>query len=177
MTEAHQRPISFRDPCELRALDAWLSDLDENRGDRAMLRRCRNPLEVAFTPAFHALVAAMRTCGRIDDKHLDRLALVAGVVAHTDPNGEPASAPFAGQMAADNGGRALVSDLRFRRLLAEDDPARLYEMMIRLVRQLGRHADIASLAAGIYRWDDQTKKRWAQDYYDRAPAQKREGED
>ncbi len=173
MSEERQQNISFRDPGVLRALNGWRTGLDENRGDRAMLRRCQSPLEVAFTPAFHGLVAAMRAHGRVDP---DRLALVAGVISHTEA-GEPVQGRFAQQMAADKGGHALVSDLRFRRLLAEDDPERLYEMMIRLVRHLDGRADVGSLAEGLYWWNQKTKKRWAQDYYDHAPAVRTDGEE
>lgn len=172
MSEERQKEVSFRDPFVLRALNDWHQDLDKNRGDRAALRRCRTPLEVAFLPAFYRLAAAMQACGRVD---LDRLALVAGVLARVDP-GDQGTDRFAQQLAADTGGRALVSDLRFRRLLAEDDPERLYGLMIRLVRHLDGHAEMASLAEGLYWWNQKTKKRWAQDYYDRAPAQKSEGE-
>ena len=173
MSDNGKQPIQFTESCELRALDTWHREIEKNRGDRALLRRCRGPIEVALTPAFHALVAAVRPCGVVDPL---RLALVAGVVAHTDVVDGPVGSRFAQQMAADRGGRPLVSDLRFRRLLAEDDPGRLYEMTVRLVRQLDRYADQESLARGLYQWNSATKMRWARDYYGRAPVTKKEGE-
>jgi CRISPR system Cascade subunit CasB len=101
----------------------------------------------------------------------DRLASVAGVIAHTRLQDGPSRDRFAQQLASDQGGRALVSGLRFRRLLAEDDPERLYGMMVRMVRHLDGNADLGSLASGLYWWNQETKKRWAQDYYERAPGE------
>lgn len=167
MSEERQRN-PFTDPKVLQALYGWRAGLEENRGDRAMLRRCQNPVEVAFTPAFHQLVAALQPFRHVNP---DRLARVAGVIAHTKLQDGPNRDRFAQQLAADQGGRALVSGLRFRRLLAEDDPERLYGMIVRMVRHLDGNADLGSLAAGLYVWNQETKKRWAQDYYERAPGE------
>jgi CRISPR system Cascade subunit CasB len=166
MSEEGQKNLTFTDPRVLQALYGWRAGLEENRGDRAMLRRCQSPVEVAFTPAFHRLGSALREIARVDP---DRLARVAGVIAHARLQEGPSRDRFAQQLAESAGGRARVSGLRFRRLLAEDDPERLYEMMIRLVRHLDGNADLGSLAQGLYWWNQQTKKRWAQDYYERAP--------
>jgi CRISPR system Cascade subunit CasB len=51
--------------------------LDENRGDRAELRRCRSPAEVAFVPAFYRL--RVRAPENLDP---ERLAVVAGILSH-----------------------------------------------------------------------------------------------
>ena len=60
---------------ELQALDAWWQSLDDNRGDRAELRRCGTLAEVVFTPAYHRLRQRLCRCGVVHD---DGLAVVAG---------------------------------------------------------------------------------------------------
>jgi len=162
------------------ALLFWWGELDNTRGDRAALRRCHNPLEVAFTPAFHRLRARLDHFGSVNSDQIDRLALIAGVLSHVKENRaggkEKISRAFAAQMAAsstgsDDGVKATVSGLRFRRLIQIDDDEKLYQEMIRLVRQLGGEVDIASLAQGIFWWNERTKKEWAFAYYENAPTE------
>ena len=146
----------------------WWRALDVAHGDRAELRRCHSPLNVAFTPAFHRLRMDLWKLGTVKDGDL---ALIAGVLSHIPIKSYvPGSFPI--QMAnpgSSNAKKAKVSSLRFRRLLVIDDRNKLYEMMIRIVHLLGDTMDIPSLANGIYWWNERTKKEWAYAYYENAP--------
>ena len=112
---------------------------------------------------------------------IDRLALVAGVLSHvkeyrvgeTEKNIQRS---FAAQMAGNSsrggeGTKAVVSGLRFRRLIQIDDDEKLFQEMIRVVRLLGEEVDIVSLAHGIYWWNERTKKEWAFAYYENVPTE------
>ena len=167
------------------ALLSWWKELDTARGDRAALRQCHNPLEVAFTPAFHRLKMRLEPFGSISPDQMDRLAIVAGVLSHVKEN-KPEDRErnlqrsFAVQMASplSKGGpgkKACVSGMRFRQLLKIEDPDKLYATMIRLVRLLGGSVDMVSLAAGIYWWNERTKKEWAYAYYEHAPSEEKQG--
>jgi len=167
------------------ALLSWWKELDTARGDRAALRQCHNPLEVAFTPAFHRLKMRLEQFGSISPDQMGRLAIVAGVLSHVKEN-KPEDRErnlqraFAVQMASpppkgDPGKKACVSGMRFRQLLKIEDPDKLYATMIHLVRLLGGSVDIVSLSAGIYWWDERTKKEWAYAYYENAPSEEKQG--
>ena len=159
--------ISFTNNPDARsALVEWWGGLDRARGDRAALRRCRNVQEIAFVPAFHRL---RHDLSRIAPVDAEKLAVVAGVLSHVKNNDY--SLRFAQQMATskDGGDRARVSGLRFRRLLKIEERGDLYGALIRTVRLLDGSVNIASLADGVYWWNEMTKNNWAFDYYDRAP--------
>jgi len=170
------------------ALLSWWKELDDARGDRAALRQCHNPLEVAFTPAFHRLKMRLEQYGTISPDQMDKLALVAGVLSHVKENKTECrerniQRSFVVKMASPSpkgglGKKACVSELRFRQLLKIEDPDKLYMTMIRLVRLLGGSGDpveVVSLANGIYWWNERTKKEWAFAYYENAPNEEKQG--
>jgi len=154
---------------ETEALKAWWQWLDENRGERAVLRRCGSLTEVVFSPAYHRLRSMVSRFGFIDD---DGLALVAGLAARIKENMD--SGRIAEQMAtAKSGGdaKARVSGLRFRRLLKVKEREDLFSTMTRVIALLGGSVNIQSLAHGVYFWNDKTRKEWAFDYYSKAPGE------
>lgn len=165
----NKNTISFSDPISRQILLEWWKSLDENRGERADLRHCHNIDEVIFTSSFHYLKRKLNEF-KIDP---EALALVAGVLSHvrsTDINSR-----FPAQMATPKIGskKAVVSDLRFRRLLTIEDRNELFTTMIRIVRLLDGRVNIFDLADSIYWWNDRTKKRWAYSYYENIPTEKK----
>jgi CRISPR system Cascade subunit CasB len=54
-----------------------------DRGAKAQLRRCGDPTEVFFCPAFHKLLYALHAGGR---HHRETAAVIAGVLAHVKEN-------------------------------------------------------------------------------------------
>ncbi|MBI3617666.1 MAG: type I-E CRISPR-associated protein Cse2/CasB [Candidatus Omnitrophica bacterium] len=137
----------------------WWKELEDGRGDRAQLRRARDPAEVVFVPAYHHLYHQLR---------LDReaLACVAGLCAQVKDNN--LGKTLAEQMA-EGVDKAKVSGLRFRRLLRIDDRDELYNAMRRMIQMLGGVVNIYSLAKTAYWWNQRTKKQLAYEYYEHAP--------
>lgn len=157
-----------KDSPELQALDAWWRSLDDNRGDRAELRRCGTLAEVVFTPAYHRLRQTICRSGAVQD---DGLALVAGLAARVKNNAMGHT--VAGQMATGKSevGSARVSGLRFRRLLKVKEREEFFTAMGRVIALLGGAVNLQSLAQSAYFWNDRTRKQWAFDYYSQAPSE------
>ena len=160
--------LSFdKDSPEMQVLAAWWQALNDNRGDRAELRRCASLAEVAFTPAYHRLRLAV---GKFGGPHDDGLALVAGLSARVKNN--TTDGTLAEQMASGKpDGSARVSGLRFRRLLKVKEPDELFTAMGRVVAMLGGSVNLLSLAKSVYFWNDRTRKQWAFEYYSKSPSE------
>jgi len=146
----------------------WWKNLEENRGDRAELRRADSPTEVVFSPSYHRLYWKLLSL----DQPINReyLASVVGLCAHVRTHN--AEAGLAEQMARGQD-KASVSGLRFRRLLAINNRDDLYHAMIRIIRLLGKSVNIHKLALAVYWWNEHTKKQWAYEYYEHAPAKEK----
>lgn len=144
----------------------WWKGLDENRGDRAAIRRCHTAFDVALTPAFIRLRSALKEIFPVND---ESLSVVVGLAAHV--RAIDGSCDFPAQMArpVSPGGNARVSGLRFRRLLKVKNSDELFPAFIRIVRLLGGNVNLVSLAEDAYWWNERTRKRWAAAYYESAP--------
>jgi CRISPR system Cascade subunit CasB len=161
--------LSFKkDSAEFRELIKWWDALDKDRGERARLRRCHTLAELAFSPAYHRLRQVLERYGKVD---YDGLALVAGLCVRVKKSTDSGS--IAEQMATGKpDGSARVSGLRFRRLLKVKEREELFTAMTRIIALLGDAANVQSLAQSAYWWNDETRKRWAFDYYSKAPDEK-----
>lgn len=155
------------DSPETQALVAWWQALNDNRGDRAELRRCSTLAEVVFTPSYHKLRLSLVKFGNVNT---DGLALVAGLAARVKSNVQEDT--FAEQMASGKAdGTARVSGLRFRRLLKIKDREELFTAVGRTVALLGGAVNLQSFANSLYYWNDRTRKQWAFDYYTKSPSE------
>ena len=151
------------DACKV--IMAWWKNLDNERGDRADLRRCHNIAEVVFNPTYHELWLKLNKTGF---RRKDSVALIAGALAHvkSDQSGEP----FAAQMASPKSGpNSQVSGLRFKRLLKIEDNDDLFISIVRVVKLMDGNVNVCNLANSLYWWNDITKKQWAYSYYEKAP--------
>jgi len=154
-------------PCNI--LHAWWRSLAEQKGDRAELRRCHVPVQVVFVPSYHTLLGKMGQECNLDK---ERLAMIAGVAAHV--RSDNPSSRMAAQLSEMNNGAPRLSPLRFRRILSIKENEELYEAMIRLVQYLKGTVNLCDMAQSIYWWNDNTKKRWAYEYYKEKSSNKNE---
>lgn len=156
-----------KDSPEYQSLALWWRDLDNNRGERAVLRRCRELTDVVFSSAYHRVRLAVSNFGYVDD---DGLALVVGLTARVKDDVPTSS--IADQMATGKAdGSARVSGLRFRRLLKAKEREELFISMTRIIALLGGAVSLQSLAQSVYFWNDRTRKQWAFDYYSKSPGE------
>jgi len=160
----------LNNPVFWEAVEETWAELEENRGNRAELRRAKTPTEVFVSAAYQrGFVRRLYAKGIVLDVHaLQRLALPMGVLAHAKRLAR--GSHFARQLAQAGSGSQQVHDVRFRRLLAVQDRDDLYLMLIRLLRYLGGEADPESLVKGGYWWNDNTRRQWAAYYYGAEPA-------
>jgi len=154
----------------------WWNWLDDNRGDRARLRRAERPDDVLLTGAFSHFLSEMPE-NWSDSGHLPASALVASILAHVKGNQYAAS--FAAQLATpkDGGDKPRMSELRFQQLQKSNDPGEFFRRLLRAVRMLDGNVNILSLANDALHWmheyqrgiDRNPQARlafcWANDYY------------
>ncbi len=163
------------------ALDTSGSDKEEgaalaDRGDRAILRRCRDLDAVMLTPVFYGVRDAVR---RQEGDLLDtweadeRLAAVVGLLAWVESDN--AARPFCRQLGRKRADSedALISGLRFRRLLEARDRRDLFVQMRGALDLLHREVNVRDFATDLFYWSPDTtnrvRRKWAEGYYSAAP--------
>jgi len=165
--------LALRDETKHRELREWWESLDQNRGERAELRRCETPNEILPAKAFHRLCRLLPEWERRD---LLALAVVAGVLAHVK---ESAYGSFPRQLGTPKEGsdKPLFSELRFQQLLASDGHAEFFQRLRRAIQQADGVADVCLLADGILHWaadragqfaerpSQRFRYTWARDYF------------
>jgi len=150
------------------ALLSWWHGLEENRGQRAALRRCKNLTEVVFVPSFHHLLHSLSRHGKVD---AERLAIVAGLGARVRGHNTGVEISVQMAQAKPGGSSAVISGLRFRRLLKIQSREELFLALTRVIALLGDTVNFVSLAKSAYEWNEWTRKQWAFNYYSTAPSE------
>jgi len=174
--------VKFSPSSELgKVLTEFRLDLEDKRGARAELRRCKSVSEVMMTATFLRFCQAkLHPLMKDEQGWEERMAAIVGLIAHLKHEAESSVLnkkgdvvdQFAWQMAElVSGDRPLVSELRFRRLL-QNDRADLYQSMIRILRMMKGSANLYGLAQSVFFWGDGIKKRWAYAYFSKVPAKK-----
>lgn len=152
---------------ETRVLLEWHASRDEDRAGFAVLRRARSVEDVAFCPAYHRLLHTLRAIknARVEP---DDIARVAGLAARTEQHDADYRLPE--RMATPRTGQTTpcVSDLRFRRLLAIEDPEDLFLPLLRVIALLRGEANLLDVARAVCRnaWTPRLRKEWAHSYYE-----------
>lgn len=140
----------------------WWSGLADNRSDRAQLRRASRLEDVMLSPAYQRLYRLLCAHGLPEDLpewQRDRLAVIAGVLAHINDAG-------GGRLPEDmrDGDDLSVSELRFRRLLESPTMGDLFVGLRRTLPLINRRTDPVRLASDIWFWGDAVRKQWAYAY-------------
>ncbi len=163
-----------------RVLGWWKRYCHPTHGDpgiRARLRRCRSSTDTLSIAAAVGL-ARQLTWSRMPDAENDwRLIAalnLARVLAHvTDPDvtRRPMRAAgwqsFPGDRRESDAGddRPRLSEARFRRLLQTERGEEQVTAFVRLVKLLDGRVNVSALADDFLHWNEQTKRRWAFEYY------------
>ncbi len=164
------RPLSFRrDPEAAAALLGWYRALPEDPMARARLRRAPSPAAIVYEPVYHRLLHALFP-GALEEHLESRLGLAAMAGLASRVREHVPGASLAAQMARQiRPGIPHVSESRFRRFLAVEDPDERYWHLARIVRLLGERVDLLSLADAAYGFDPVLRQTWAYDYYGSIP--------
>ncbi len=162
---------------DAQALLQWRGWLDDNRGDRARLRRAVAPEDILLTDAFfHFLQRMSQTSGHWRS-NLPASACVAGALAHVKSHKDHLS--FAAQLATPMEGKskAPMSELRFQQLQKSKTLEDFYRRILRAIQLLDGQVNIVSLANDILHWhrefdhaidrnpQNRLAVRWATDYF------------
>lgn len=170
----------LKDSAARDSLLEWWKWLDDNRGDRARLRRVESPDDVLLTSAFSRFLDEMPDDWSVSGQ-LPASALVAAIIAQVKEN--VPSPSFAAQLATpkEGGDKPRMSELRFQQLQKSQDPTEFYRRLLRAVRILDSNVNILSLADDILHWMHEYRKGvdrnpqqrlafcWASDYYRALP--------
>ena len=135
-------------------------------GDRAAQARLRRAATLAEAMTDPAAIALFRRIGATGPGDLPAVALLAAVLAHVREDAREGSvARRLGPEYPDAPETALMSPLRFRRLLeATTDDERLTAFR-RMVALAGGKLPLRDLARSLLRWNDTTRRRWIYDYW------------
>lgn len=162
------------DNCE--KLRSWWVTLDENRGDRARLRRAERPDDILLTePFFRFLQHMPERWGK--PEALLSSAIVAASLSHVKELQD--SETFATQLALpkQGGKKARISELRFQQLQKSRDPEEFFRRLLRAIRLAESKVNILSLSESILHWMNEYRYgvnrepqkrlavRWATEYY------------
>ena len=186
----------FLDYEDIKAIQSWHKNLNDNRGDRARLRRAESPEDILLTEAFAHFLHALPE-SETWRKDLFISACVAGALSqvkadkqtysriHNKKDSDKAKviASFAEQLATPLEGKskAPMSELRFQQLQKSASPDDFYRRLIRAIRLLNGQVNSISLANDIIHWhkefEHQSSRspanrlavRWATDYFTAQP--------
>lgn len=149
-----------------RSLQPYLSDGRRNpaadRGALADLRRA-SVVQAMDHPATHGLFHAL---GYARPRDITRAALCAAVLASVRENDarlHPARA--LGPASSDAPETAVMSPLRFRRLMEAMEPEDRLIALRRAVMLAGRTLHVRFLAGACLAWSDRTRRDWIFQYY------------
>ena len=137
-------------------------------GNRARLRRARNPDEVEFIDAYYTLLSPILALEKNEHRIQfisHRLPLVAGLLSHVTEDTPDESLPIAMSKKKQGSTNRIISETRFRRILKTEDDSELYITLIRVIRMLGNKANVRDIATSVMFWNTETKKTWASKYY------------
>lgn len=145
----------------------WWTELPDDKGGRAELRRAHDLMHIVMSPAYqrlHRMLCRVLPEGHVPADKEDRLAIAAALLAHVKDDDSSASLPVLMSKREQEGDRPPVSPLRFRRLLEMTDVEDLFVGLRRVLPLLGHRANVVALANDVVNWGDATRKRWAYRY-------------
>lgn len=125
----------------------WWEGLQNNKGGRARLRRCREPIQVILYPSFYELNNAVP---QWPERQGLGLAAIAGLIANVDASVRGMTFPQQLGTPKEPGANAPMSENRFRQLIKSHDWPEFYQRMRRAILMLKRNVNILSLADYIW---------------------------
>lgn len=136
-------------------------------GDRAALARLRRMDTVSAAMMDPAAIALFRRAGGGDADRLPSFARLAAVLAHVreDRADGGSVARLLGPDHPDAPETALMSPLRFRRLLDAAPGDEQLTAFRRMAALAGGRLPVRDLARSLLRWDDSCRRRWIYDYW------------
>lgn len=145
---------------------AWWEKLEDDRADRAILRRASSITAITLTAPYQRIYQRLLKAGWSQDaspSQKDRLAVVIGLLAHVKQNDGRAPALAMSQKEPGQD-RPPVSEQRFMRLLESPDLDALFTGLRRALPLAKHSVGVLALANDLLYWGDKVKKDWAYSY-------------
>ncbi len=135
-------------------------------GDRATLARLRRAATVNDAMMDPAAIDLFRRIGATHPDDLPRIALLAVVLAHVREDMQEGSvARRLGPDYPEAPDTALMSPLRFRRLLEAGTPDEQLIAFRRMVALARNKLPVLDLARSLLEWDEARRRRWTYEYW------------
>jgi CRISPR system Cascade subunit CasB len=153
----------------------WVKDHTEQskkeesarKAERAILRRCSSPEALFYQESFHGWLASLERQGiEIPRSKGLHAATMIGILVHVEEHTAEDLPVHLGTTKSDEE-KPLLSPQRFQRILQIEDKDldSLYLHIRRALQMTNRRANTANLARDIFFWNQNTKRRWAEKYY------------
>ncbi|MBT9549142.1 MAG: type I-E CRISPR-associated protein Cse2/CasB [Candidatus Sericytochromatia bacterium] len=137
----------------------WKNLIIHEKGEAALLRRCRKVSEIYSCRSFYNLISVLN-----HPVNKDNLAALVSISAHVKINSVDYS--FGHQMGQlDKSGKQKIKEVRFRKWINEPQGDELLISTIRLIRIIDSNVNLVSMAQTIYYWNEHTRKKIAYDYF------------
>ena len=152
-------------------LRTWWKGLQLEPKERDWIRGCGDISAVMLSREYQRLLDLLKGAGYdLDAGNSYAIAAVAAVVAQVTSDTGP-GATFARQMAepAPGSRKARVSGIRLERLVGQQQREMACMLLLPVMELLGGAVNLTDMAHGIYRWDANARKRWADEYYRVSP--------
>jgi len=160
---------------EQKKLKDWYCKLEDNRADRAILRRSGSADDVLLTPAFSRFLKSMPAHWS-EPNRIYGSAMVAGLLGRVK---QCTNESFAKSLALPRkaGGKAMMNELRFRQLQKSRTTDEFFIRMSRAIALIDGKVDVLSVADGVLLWLKEQRQsldknpsrrlavRWAFEYY------------
>ncbi len=175
MVEPSPRNLFVEGDVSAGILRKWWKGLQTDPKERDRIRGCGDPSRVMLSPEYQRLVDLLKDAGYdLDAGHSYAVAAVAGVVAQVTSDTGP-GASFARQMAqpAPGSRKARISGIRLDRLVGQQQREMACLLLSPVMEMLGGAVNLTDMAHGLYRWDTNARKRWADDYYGVSPTNRK----
>ena len=140
-------------------------NIGRSRADLARLKRASVEADALVIRSVHDLNKHLSSSGFDMRWQPDILALVAMTLAHVKETSKYRLAQIMGQ-----GDPKPLSELRFDRLIRQQDPVKLSAQLRRALAVVGHNANVARLAQDLFYWNDKTRADWCFDYYEASAA-------
>jgi len=161
-------------PDKLKAADAavaWWRGLRPNadrgtRGNPAALARLRRASTVMDLMAEPETICLFQCMGARSYSDLPVAALLAGVLSHVREDHPARSvASLLGLNHSSDDKTAIMSPLRFRRLLQATEPDEILVAFRRMIALARGSLPVTDLSRSLLDWNEERKRRWVYDYW------------
>ncbi len=141
----------------------WWSMLKDHKGDRAALRRCYESPDIISHTKHLVLLSKKLNDSVLTDFEVNKIMPIFGLLSHVKLDDKNKKIAIA--MAQPKNNNAIVSEVRFQRILQSKNQSELYPLLLRGIKMLDYKISVYDLITSIYYWGDKKKKEWALDYY------------